>query len=118
MKRNIYIKRILLSVALTLALIFGSFSVCFSQDQKIEFKASWKKTSSKNLISISLKKGSLPVNCYIYDSSPFTGGQLINKIEMVNTRKFTVEMVEKAKVYICIYKDEDNMSAKWLQNSK
>ena len=111
-------KHFLFSVLILTALIIGSFSECYSQNEKLDFKASWKTVSTKNLIAITITKGNLPVNCYIYESSPFNGGKLIKQIENIVTKEFEIEMNKIAKVYICIYKDENSLAAKWLKISK
>jgi hypothetical protein len=85
-----------------------------AQDEKVDFTASWKQDSTKNIITLTLTKGNLPVNCYVYDSSPFTGGKLISKLENIQSLNFDIELPAKSKVYICVYKDEINLAGKWL----
>jgi len=58
------------------------------------------------------------MSCYIYDSSPLTGGKLIRQSDAISSQKFEIEMEKKEKVYIWISKDEDNIAAKWLNISK
>jgi hypothetical protein len=103
---------------LTLIFFISSFSNCYSQDGKIDFKASWKIKKGKSYISLTLTKGDLPVSCYVYDSSPFTGGQIIKQLENVVSSELEIEMEEKADVYICVYKDENTLAAKWLKTSE
>jgi hypothetical protein len=87
-------------------------------NKKIDFKAKWKNDSTKNVISISIVNSDFPLNCYIYDSSPFTGGILIKQIDNIYSNEIDIEMIEKKKVYICIYKNENNLAAKWLRISE
>lgn len=102
------------TAVISILLVFSSFV----QVDKIEFSAIWEVKTNKNIIKITLTQGSLPVNCYIYESSPFTGGQLIKQIENIDKRKFEIELDSRQDVYVCVYKDENNLAAKWVRISK
>ncbi len=87
-------------------------------NDKFDFTASWKKHTKKNIIVIKTTGGGEMMSCYIYDSSPLTGGKLIRQSDAISSQKFEIEMEKKEKVYIWISKDEDNIAAKWLNISK
>jgi len=89
----------------------------FAQNNTLEFSAKWE-SKTTNTIKITITNVEVPVKCYIYDSSPFTGGKLIKTVENVDSRKFKIELDFKQRVYICVYKDEANFSAKWLNLDK
>lgn len=113
--RNMVRKRISIWTAIISLLLFFS---SFVQMDKVEFTASWEVKTKKNILSITLTQGSLPVNCYVYESSPFTGGLLIKQIENIDKRKFEIELDSRKDVYVCVYKDENNLAAKWVRISK
>lgn len=111
-------KHFLLTGFIVLAILIQSFSTCYSQDKKLDFTAAWKTDTLKNVINISIIGESGPYNCYVYESSPFNGGKPIKIVENIETKVFNIEMAMKEKVFICVYKNEDIMAAKWVNIRK
>ncbi len=105
------------AVIIFIALLISANNA-FSQEEKLDFTSSWKTKTTKNVLSISIIKGTTPVSCYIYESSPFTGGQLIKQIDNIDSKKFEIELEKKADVYVCLYKNENNLAARWARTSK
>jgi len=104
----------ILTAIISFLLVFSSFV----QVDKLEFTASWDAKLNKNIINITITQGTVPVTCYVYESSPFTGGLLIKQIDNIDKRKFEVELDSRKDVYVCVYKDENNLAAKWVRISK
>jgi hypothetical protein len=105
--------RSILFIGLCFVFTIGNKINAFAQNDKLEFTAKWE-SDTTNTIKITVTNVELPVKCYIYESSPFTGGILIKTVENVNSENFKVEVGIKKRVYICVYKDEANLSTKWL----
>lgn len=109
--------RYILFISFCLVFTIGSKVNALAQNEKLDFSAIWDNKST-NTIKININNVEMPVKCYVYDSSPFTGGTLIKTVENINTRRFKIELEFKKRVYVCIYKDETNFSGKWLNLDK
>jgi len=86
--------------------------------EKPDFTAVWKKGIRKSVIIISFTSEQKPVNCYVYDCSPFNGGKLLKQVENISSDKIEIEMDVVMDVYICVLNQEDNIAAKWLKSGK
>jgi hypothetical protein len=100
---------------LLIILYFFSFGLNAQTTDKVGFTATWKQNTEKAVIIVTVTNGDTPFSFIVYDGSPFNGGKIIKKTENVLTKTFEVELDKKMKVYVCLYKDETNYLAKWLE---
>jgi hypothetical protein len=99
-----------------LTFIITSISFAKAQDNKIDFAVTWKDSSDRNIIVVTIIKGNDPVSCYIYDNPPFDEGKLIKKVECISDRNFDIEISQKMKVFVCVFysKNHNQFAYKWL----
>lgn len=108
-------QRVVLLSIISAFFLFCSISKIQAQEQKVDFTANWKADSTKNVVIINIIKGQLPVDCYIYNNSPFKGGHLISSTKNISKSSIEIVLEVKQQVYICLYKDDTNICGKWLK---
>ena len=100
---------------LFIILYFFSFGLNAQTSDKVEFTATWKQNTEKAVIIVTITNGDVPISFLVYDGTPFNGGKIISKTENVMTKTFEVVLEKKMRVYVCLYRDEKNYFAKWLE---
>jgi hypothetical protein len=107
-------QRVVLLSIISAFFLFCSISKTQAQEQKVDFTANWKADSTKAIIVVNITKGNPPYTFFVYDGSPYNGGKQISKTENIQKNSFEIEIERKMKVFICVYKSENNFIQKEL----